>query len=87
MREGSGLALPMPGYRSGNFKGRTMEEIQFKEGDTVYLASDGPVMTVERVNSDGSVVCVWFDAKVNYKRQSFQLGMLRRYTPPEGEID
>ena len=35
----------------------------FSIGDVVQLKSGGPVMTVESVDSDGSVYCAWFDSK------------------------
>ena len=47
----------------------------FKIGDHVQLSSGGPVMTVEGVNSDGSLACVWWQ-KDEYKRGSFDPAVL-----------
>jgi uncharacterized protein YodC (DUF2158 family) len=33
---------------------------QFQAGDVVQLKSGGPPMTVERIESDGSLTCQWF---------------------------
>lgn len=33
---------------------------QFKIADIVKLKSGGPPMTIESVNGDGKVYCVWF---------------------------
>ena len=35
-------------------------DTSFKPGDVVQLNSGGPKMTVEAVQSDGSLRCVWF---------------------------
>jgi uncharacterized protein YodC (DUF2158 family) len=35
----------------------------FKEGDVVKLKSGGPKMTIERIDSDQSALCIWFDHK------------------------
>jgi uncharacterized protein YodC (DUF2158 family) len=32
----------------------------FQPGDLVQLKSGGPIMTVERISPDGSVLAVWF---------------------------
>ena len=41
---------------------------EFKAGDVVQLKSGGPNMTVERINDDRSLWCVWFEGgKPDYK--------------------
>jgi uncharacterized protein YodC (DUF2158 family) len=35
----------------------------FKKGDVVTLKSGGPKMTVNRVEDDGKLWCIWFDRK------------------------
>lgn len=37
-----------------------MSDQKFKVGDVVQLCSGGPKMTVESVNENGTVSCVWF---------------------------
>jgi len=34
---------------------------ELKVGDTVFLKSGSPEMTVEEILGDGRIVCVWFD--------------------------
>ncbi len=38
-----------------------MSSEQFKTGSVVRLKSGGPAMTVVGVDSDGRLVCKWFD--------------------------
>jgi uncharacterized protein YodC (DUF2158 family) len=33
---------------------------EFKPGDVVQLRSGGPAMTVDEIDADGEVVCLWF---------------------------
>lgn len=35
----------------------------FKIGDTVKLKSGGPMMTISRIDHEGTVWCVWFTKK------------------------
>ena len=35
-------------------------DLAFKPGDVVQLNSGGPKMTIEAVQSDGTLCCVWF---------------------------
>ncbi|TDA64307.1 DUF2158 domain-containing protein [Sulfuricurvum sp. IAE1] len=42
----------------------------FKAGDRVTLKSGGPIMTVESIDEDDSVTCVWYE-NGEIKRQSF----------------
>ena len=35
-------------------------DLDFEPGDVVQLNSGGPKMTVEAVQSDGTLRCVWF---------------------------
>ncbi|UKK92054.1 DUF2158 domain-containing protein [Brucella pseudogrignonensis] len=50
--------------------------MSFKVGDTVRLKSGGPLMTVERINENKSVTCIWFqDNKQN--RSIFQPDTLK----------
>lgn len=44
-------------------------------GNIVKLKSGGELMTVDSVNSDGSVDCVWFEGK-EFKSQNFLSEML-----------
>ena len=37
--------------------------MKFNIGDTVQLKSGGPIMTVQSVQNDGSLWCVWFNTK------------------------
>ena len=47
--------------QSGSWGGAEMEmDLDFKPGDVVQLNSGGPKMTVEAVQSDGTLRCVWF---------------------------
>ena len=40
-----------------------MAEESPRIGDRVQLKSGGPVMTVESVESDGDLICVWWASK------------------------
>ncbi|GLR54330.1 YodC family protein [Shinella yambaruensis] len=54
---------------------------QFETGDVVDLKSGGPLMTVNRVNKDGDVICEWFNQegqKYEPKWHAFKPQMLRR---------
>jgi uncharacterized protein YodC (DUF2158 family) len=55
------------------------DENKFAVGDVVQLNSGGPQMTVEEVK--GTVVsCVWFDAKQEQKKATFQAALLCKYS-------
>ncbi len=49
--------------------------MEFKQGDVVRLKSGGPNMTVEGVDAQGNVNCVWFQGSV-VKKQSFTAALL-----------
>lgn len=53
----------------------------FKVGDLVRLKSGGPTMTVERVEQDGMVQCLWFPALGKPpSSRSFSFGVLEPAT-------
>ena len=46
-------------------------DLAFKPGDVVQLNSGGPKMTVEAVQSDGTLRCVWFHEDGKQDQRSF----------------
>lgn len=44
----------------------------FQKGQTVRLKSGGPLMTVEKISSDGLIRCIWFDLDQNYHHEEFE---------------
>jgi uncharacterized protein YodC (DUF2158 family) len=60
---------------------RTMDNLQ--RGDVVQLKSGGPVMTINALQSEGSVVCQWFDSTGALKSGFFKAEQLRKAEPPE----
>ena len=53
-----------------------MSTEEIKVGDEVRLKSGGTPMTVESIDSDGSISCVWWDGK-GYQKFEFSADMLR----------
>jgi uncharacterized protein YodC (DUF2158 family) len=58
--------------------------MNFKPGDVVKLKSGGPVMTVERVETESEnrvfVYCVWFDDKHKQVRGHFSPAALESWS-------
>ncbi|WP_363321924.1 DUF2158 domain-containing protein [Phreatobacter sp.] len=53
----------------------------FQVGDLVRLRSGGPTMTVERVDEDGTVQCLWFPTPGKPpSSRSFAVGVLEPST-------
>jgi uncharacterized protein YodC (DUF2158 family) len=55
----------------------------FKEGDTVRLKSNGPLMTVAGVSQSGAVECHWFNhtgSEFTPKFEQYRPAMLKRVT-------
>ncbi len=53
--------------------------MKFKVGDSVFLNSGGPLMTVSSNADDGCLcVCEWFDHHGNPRRHSYEEKMLQR---------
>ena len=50
---------------------------EFKIGDAVELKTGGPKMTVERLDSNNSVYCQWFDGEHKLRNGSFQAETLK----------
>lgn len=51
---------------------------EFKSGDIVLLQGGGPVMTVEVVDPDGTIHCIWFDSENKFFREKFGKDTLRK---------
>jgi uncharacterized protein YodC (DUF2158 family) len=49
--------------------------MEFTQGDVVRLKSGGPDMTVEEIDAQGNVICVWFQGSL-VKRQGFAAALL-----------
>jgi uncharacterized protein YodC (DUF2158 family) len=60
---------------------RTMDNLQV--GDVVQLKSGGPAMTINRVLSDQSFACQWFDKDGALKNGMFQSAQLKKFEPRE----
>jgi uncharacterized protein YodC (DUF2158 family) len=52
--------------------------MSFKVGDVVKLKSGEPKMTIERIDSDESALCAWFDNKSERQKAMFSLATLER---------
>lgn len=48
-----------------------MADQDYKVGDVVKLASDGPAMTVESFQDNGDLFCIWFDNNNTRQGDSF----------------
>jgi uncharacterized protein YodC (DUF2158 family) len=61
LRKGEPASFCLFPVGSDVVEGTEMEmDLAFKPGDVVQLNSGGPKMTVEAVQSDGTLRCVWF---------------------------
>lgn len=58
---------------------------QFKVGDVVQLKSGSVTMTIEEIDEDGDVSCVWFEGK-QPQRGSFPVATLQRADRPSVRI-
>jgi uncharacterized protein YodC (DUF2158 family) len=58
---------------------------QFKVGDVVQLKSGSNSMTVEEIDDEGEVSCVWFEGK-QPQRGSFPAATLKKAEPPKAGI-
>lgn len=56
--------------------GNKMKE-KIELGDVVQLKSGGPKMTVEKIDEDGKLTCVWFDKNEQY-RETFDMIALEK---------
>ena len=59
-----------------------MSDTNLKPGDTVKLKSRGPVMTIEHIESEASVMCKWFSgagSAEELKEAEFGLAMLEKW--------
>ena len=45
-------------------------------GTRVRLKSGGPLMTINEIENDGFVVCVWFDSAGNIQYAKFKTAVL-----------
>ena len=59
-----------------------MTDTTFSVGDVVVLKSDGPKMTIEKIDSD-QCHCVWFENDNTEKRSAFSFKLL---DPAEPDI-
>jgi uncharacterized protein YodC (DUF2158 family) len=50
--------------------------MEFQVGDVVSLKSGGPEMTVESIESDGNVLCTWFDSNKRNKQRAIKREVL-----------
>lgn len=58
---------------------------QLKVGDLVKLKSGGVKMTIEEINDDGDVSCVWFDG-TQPQRGAFPAITLMKVDSPKASI-
>lgn len=58
---------------------------QFEVGDVVKLKSGGEKMTIEKIEDDGYVSCVWFEGS-QVQRGAFAAATLQKYKPATGSI-
>jgi uncharacterized protein YodC (DUF2158 family) len=54
--------------------------MNWQPGDVVELKSGGPRMTVDNVEADDAVVCVWFEKSGEKKLGAFRSVMLQKPT-------
>jgi uncharacterized protein YodC (DUF2158 family) len=59
--------------------------MSLKKGDTVRLKSGGPIMTVEALDVDEQVLCIWFE-KTKKKQDRFPIAALEAVTKRVGAI-
>lgn len=60
---------------------RDREEFKMNVGDTVRLKSGGPLMTVNEVQSDSRVICIWHNG-TKYEYEAFKVGILALESSP-----
>lgn len=58
---------------------------QFEVGDVVKLKSGGEKMTIEEIEDDGYVSCVWFEGS-QVQRGTFAAATLQKYKPATASI-
>lgn len=58
---------------------------QFEVGDMVKLKSGGEKMTIEEIEDDSYVSCVWFEGS-QVQRGTFAAATLQKYKPATGSI-
>ena len=58
---------------------------KFEVGDVVKLKSGGEKMTIEEIEDDGYVSCVWFEGS-QVQRGSFAAATLQKHKPGTGSI-
>lgn len=51
---------------------------KFNAGDVVQVKSGGPYMTIENIEENGRVWCVWFDKDGEPKQQSYGCTVLQQ---------
>jgi len=54
---------------------------ELKPGDVVTLKSGGPLMTIEKRETDGRFWCTWFNEKKQPDGRYFEEVLLRRANP------
>jgi uncharacterized protein YodC (DUF2158 family) len=58
---------------------------QFEVGDVVKLKSGGEKMTIEEIEDDGYVSCVWFEGS-QVQRETFTAATLQKHKLVTGSI-
>lgn len=58
---------------------------QLEAGDVVKLKSGGEKMTIEEIDGDGYISCVWFEGS-QIQRGRFAAATLQKYKPVTGSI-
>ncbi|RPI14275.1 MAG: DUF2158 domain-containing protein [Ignavibacteriae bacterium] len=63
-----------------------MSQEKFEIGDTVQLKSGGYKMTIQNIDSNDMVECVWFDKEGNQCSNSFHIKTLNYVDPNKSTI-
>lgn len=58
---------------------------KFEVGDIVKLKSGGEKMTIEEIDDDGYVSCVWFEGS-QPQRATFVAATLQKFKPGTGTV-